>query len=120
MFSHSFALVPLYLASLAATQTIQFDGRVPEGTKLTEFDSTNDLFGSTSVLGADLKFSDLLLLPNVAPSLFDDNTVPIEVTIKYAVHAVNYRASSLIEMLRSYRIVMIPFSMDRLASVVLS
>lgn len=82
MFSHLFVLVPLYLASLAATQTIQFDGRVPKNTKLTEFDSTNDLFGSTSVLGAGLKFSDLLLLPNVAPSLFDDNTVPIEVTIK--------------------------------------
>lgn len=83
MFSQSFfVFASLYLASLAATQTIQFDGRVPENTELTEFDSANDLFGSDSVLGAGLKFSDLLLLPDIDPSLFDDNTVPIEVTIK--------------------------------------
>ncbi|KAJ4393523.1 hypothetical protein N0V93_002735 [Gnomoniopsis smithogilvyi] len=82
MFAQSVVLiVPLYFASLAATQTIQFDGRVPGNTKLTDFDSANDLFGSDSVLGEGLKFSDLLLLPDVAASLFDDNTVPIEVTI---------------------------------------
>lgn len=81
MISHSFAYTAF--ASLAAAQTIQFDGRVPAGTKLTDFDSANDFFGSTNVLGEGLKFSDLLLLPNVDPSLLDvDNTVPIEVTIR--------------------------------------
>lgn len=83
MFAHPLScIVSLCLASLAATQTIVFDGRVPKDTKLTDFDSTNDLFGSDSVLGEGLKFSDLLLLPDVGPSLFDDDTVPIEVTIR--------------------------------------
>lgn len=84
MFAQPFvSIVPLCLTSLTAAQTIQFDGRVPSDTKLTDFDSANDLFGSDSVLGEGLKFSDLLLLPDIDPSLFDDNTVPIEVTIRY-------------------------------------
>lgn len=71
------------LASLATAQTIQFDGRVPADTELADFDAANDLFGNENVLGEGLKFSDLLLLPNVDPSLFDvDNTVPLEVTIR--------------------------------------
>ncbi|CAN8098175.1 unnamed protein product [Discula destructiva] len=72
-------------ASLAASQIIQFEGRVPAGTQLTDFDSPNALFGSQFVLGAGLKFSDLLLLPAVGPSLLDvASTVPIEVTISDA------------------------------------
>lgn len=81
MLSHSFAYTAF--ASLAAAQTIQFEGRVPAGTKLTDFDAANDFFGADNVLGEGLKFSDLLLLPDIDASLLDvDNTVPIEVTIR--------------------------------------
>lgn len=70
------------LLSLAASQTIQFDGRVPAGTALTAFDADNDLFQSGNVFGQNLSFSKLLQLPDVAGSLFDQGTVPIEVTIR--------------------------------------
>lgn len=81
-------LTSVAFASLAAAQQIQFEGRVPANTKLTDFDSTNDLFGADNVLGEGLKFSDLLLLPDIEPSLLDvNNTVPLEVTIRYAAEA---------------------------------
>lgn len=102
MFARSFNIIfSFYLSSLAAAQTIQFDGRVPENTELTEFDSANDLFGSDSVLGEGLKFSDLLLLPGVDPSLFDDNTVPIEVTIRYVNQYMTLGAFTRLKILRS-------------------
>lgn len=73
------------LASLAASQSaIQFDGRVPAGTQLSAFDSDNGLFNPSNVFGKNLTFSQLLQLPDVAPSLFDVGTVPLEVTIRYA------------------------------------
>jgi hypothetical protein len=72
------------LASLAASQSaIQFDGRVPAGTQLSAFDSDNGLFNPSNVFGKNVTFSQLLQLPDVAPSLFDVGTVPLEVTIKY-------------------------------------
>lgn len=73
------------LASLAASQSaaIQFDGRVPAGTQLSAFDSDNGLFNPSNVFGKNLTFSKLLQLPDVAPSLFDVGTVPLEVTIRY-------------------------------------
>lgn len=69
--------------SLAAAQTIVFDGRVPEGTDLSVFDDTNDFFGADSVFGQNLSFSKVLQFPDVDPSLLDDGTVPLEVTIRY-------------------------------------
>lgn len=70
------------LASLAASQSaIQFDGRVPAGTQLSAFDSENGLFNPDNVFGKNLTFSQLLQLPDVAPSLFDVGTVPLEVTV---------------------------------------
>ncbi|KAG8161074.1 hypothetical protein KVR01_009338 [Diaporthe batatas] len=70
------------LASLAASQSaIQFDGRVPAGTQLSAFDSDNGLFNPGNVFGKNVTFSKLLQLPDVAPSLFDVGTVPLEVTI---------------------------------------
>lgn len=72
------------LASLAASQSaIQFDGRVPAGTQLSAFDSENGLFNPDNVFGKNLTFSQLLQLPDVAPSLFDVGTVPLEVTVRY-------------------------------------
>lgn len=81
------ALLMLFgFAALAAAQVIQFDGRVPAGTPLTAFDADNGLFNPSNVFGAGLKPSQLLLLPVIAPSLFDiaTNTVPLEVTIRHA------------------------------------
>lgn len=87
MFSHSLLTQTtlVSLASLAASQSaIQFDGRVPAGTQLSAFDSDNGLFNPSNVFGKNLTFSKLLQLPDVAPSLFDVGTVPLEVTIRYA------------------------------------
>lgn len=76
------------LATLAAAQIIQFDGRVPAGTPLTAFDADNGLFSPSNVFGKGLKPSELLLLPVISPSLFDiaSGTVPLEVTIRYIIH----------------------------------
>lgn len=73
----------LSLTSLVAAQTIQFDGRVPAGTKVADFDSNNNLFNPDNVFGANLSFSKLLQLPSVTPSLFDVGTIPVEVTLRY-------------------------------------
>ncbi|KAK1758980.1 hypothetical protein QBC47DRAFT_436390 [Echria macrotheca] len=74
------------LSSLAAAQKckLQFDGRVPSNSALTGFDAANQLFSSANVLGAGLKFSQLLKLPAITGSLFDTNTIPVEVTISDA------------------------------------
>ncbi|KAL1835245.1 hypothetical protein VTK73DRAFT_5934 [Phialemonium thermophilum] len=59
------------VASLALAQkcALQFDGRVPGALGVASFDSANDLFSSSNVLGQGLQFSQLLQLPAVAPSL---------------------------------------------------
>lgn len=74
----------LSLTSLVAAQKVTFEGRVPAGTKVAEFDADNGLFNPANVFGANLSFSKVLQLPSVSPSLFDVGTVPLEVTIKYA------------------------------------
>lgn len=84
MFSQlTWSVSTLSFLSLAASQTIQFDGRIPVGTQLADFDATNTFFGNKNVFGQNLTFSKLLQLPNVQPSLFDSNSVPVEVTIRY-------------------------------------
>lgn len=72
----------LSILSLAASQTVQFDGRIPSGTALSAFDADNAFFNSGNVLGQDLTFSQVLQLPEVQGSIFDQDTVPLEVTIK--------------------------------------
>jgi hypothetical protein len=76
-----FSLIALLSLATAQSCTLQFDARVTAGTSLSSFDTTSNLFSSSNVFGAGLAFSDLLQLPDVAPSLFDVNTIPIEVTI---------------------------------------
>lgn len=84
MYTHYTSSLPfLSILSLAASQNIQFDGRVPTGTALTAFDAENGLFNSGNVFGQNLSFSQLLQLPDVQGSIFDQNTVPLEVTIRY-------------------------------------
>lgn len=73
-----------YLLSLAAAQKVQFDGRLPSGTQLTSLDADNKFFQTKNVVGQNLTLSKVVQLPNVQPSIFDSNTVPLEVTIKYA------------------------------------
>lgn len=69
------------LALAAAQSAIQFEGRIAAGTKVADFDATNDFFNNANVLGAGLKFSELIQLPGVTPGLFDVDTLPVEVTI---------------------------------------
>lgn len=83
MFSQSLATVAF--ASLVVAQTVTFEGRIPKDFKLTDFDKSNKFFGADNVLGAGLKFSDVLLFPEVAPSIFDvAGTKPFELTLRYA------------------------------------
>lgn len=61
-------LVPIIISSLAATASaqscaLQFDGRVPANLGLAGFDAANQLFSNANVLGAGLRFSQLLQLP---------------------------------------------------------
>ncbi|KAG4419123.1 hypothetical protein IFR04_007719 [Cadophora malorum] len=61
---------------------LQFDGRVPEDATLTTFDGSSSPFNAQYVLGANLKWSGVLQLPNVNSSLFDAaGTKAVEVTI---------------------------------------
>ncbi|KAF3766925.1 hypothetical protein M406DRAFT_251837 [Cryphonectria parasitica EP155] len=66
MFSQSLFYLSSLL-SLAAAQSIQFDGRIPTGTQLTEFDVANGIFDPSNVFGQNLTFSKLLQLPAVQP-----------------------------------------------------
>lgn len=72
----------LSILSLAASQEIQFDGRIPAGTALTAFDADNTFFASGNVVGQNLTFSQALQLPDIQGSIFDQGTVPLEVTIR--------------------------------------
>ncbi|KAI6358755.1 hypothetical protein MCOR25_007262 [Pyricularia grisea] len=89
----SFTVASAILGGLSATSPVygqqcklQFDGRIPENFELTGFDSSNNLFSSSNVLGKGLKFSELLQFPangNQTKTLFDTagKTKPLEVTI---------------------------------------
>ncbi|KAK4458389.1 hypothetical protein QBC42DRAFT_290603 [Cladorrhinum samala] len=88
---HSTIIIRIIISSLAATTAsaqscaLQFDGRVPANLGLAGFDAANQVFSNANVLGAGLKFSQLLQLPQaVGGSLFDVDTVPVEVTISDA------------------------------------
>lgn len=76
-------LLPL-LAGLVLTQEIQFDGRVASNTKVADFDG-GKVFDPSQVFGEGLSLGQLLVLPGVDASLFDNGTVPVEVTIRYGV-----------------------------------
>ncbi|KAK3323163.1 hypothetical protein B0T19DRAFT_485598 [Cercophora scortea] len=71
------------LAPLVSAQAckLQFDGRIPATLTAAGFDATNQFFGSNNVFGKGLAFSQLIQLPAITGSLFDTNTVPVEVTI---------------------------------------
>ncbi|EFX02207.1 hypothetical protein CMQ_2256 [Grosmannia clavigera kw1407] len=68
-------------AVLAKTCALQFDGRVPSTFNLTTFDTANGVFNPNNVFGKNLTLSQLLRLPAQKGSIFDENTVPFEVTI---------------------------------------
>ncbi|KAK4175255.1 hypothetical protein QBC36DRAFT_190332 [Triangularia setosa] len=61
--------------------SLQFDGRVPASLSVAGFDTPNDFFSENNVLGAGLQFSQLIQVPAISGSLFDIDTIPIEVTI---------------------------------------
>ncbi|OCK90616.1 glycoside hydrolase family 131 protein [Cenococcum geophilum 1.58] len=64
---------------------IIFDGRVPNGTAMTYFDTSNSLFNPDYVKGANLKWSQILQVPSVTASRFDAGGYePLEVTISDA------------------------------------
>ncbi|OIW32631.1 hypothetical protein CONLIGDRAFT_699488 [Coniochaeta ligniaria NRRL 30616] len=73
----------LTLLALTSAQKcpLQFDGRIPSTFTPTSFDAANAFFSQSNVLGQGLKFSQLIQLPSITPSLFDTATVPVGVTI---------------------------------------
>ncbi|KAK3317931.1 hypothetical protein B0H66DRAFT_555839 [Apodospora peruviana] len=83
MISSQSLAVLSFIAPLVAAQacTLQFDGRVPANLGAAGFDSANDVFSPTNVFGVGLSFSQLIQLPAITGSLFDADTVPVEVTI---------------------------------------
>lgn len=65
---------PLLFASLVTSVSaqscrFQFDGRVPPSFGVAGFDTPNNFFSETNVLGAGLSFSQLIQLPAISASL---------------------------------------------------
>ncbi|KAJ9137509.1 Glycoside hydrolase family 131 protein [Pleurostoma richardsiae] len=78
----SFAAAVLISHSSAQKCSLQFDGRVPSTFSPVSFDSANNgIFSSSNVFGQGLRLSQLIQLPAVTPSLFDVDTISLEVTI---------------------------------------
>ncbi|KAI0131859.1 hypothetical protein BJ170DRAFT_223082 [Xylariales sp. AK1849] len=73
----------LVLSPLVASQqcNLQFDGRVPKNFTAATFDTANGVFNPDNVFGQGLQLSQVVQLPVAATSLFDVDTVPVEVTI---------------------------------------
>lgn len=78
------AITALSLLSLAAAQScpIKFDGRIPNGTLATDLDVENSLYNPQYVLGTNATWGKSLQFPAIGGSLFDNGTVPLEVTIR--------------------------------------
>ncbi|KAK0660839.1 hypothetical protein QBC41DRAFT_286195 [Cercophora samala] len=81
--------IPLLFSLLVASGSsqscnLQFDGRVPPSFGVAGFDTPNEFFSDSNVLGAGLSFSQLIQLPAISASLFDIGTIPIEATISDA------------------------------------
>ncbi|OAA67092.1 hypothetical protein SPI_01668 [Niveomyces insectorum RCEF 264] len=79
--SASLALLALPLLASAQKCAIQFDGRIPSSFSAATFDTNNNVFSPSNVFGQNLKLSQLVELPAQTGSLFDVDTVPVEVTI---------------------------------------
>ncbi|CAD6500157.1 BgTH12-04260 [Blumeria graminis f. sp. triticale] len=72
----------LVTAAFSQQCRLQFDARVPQGTSVGSFDVKTSLFRTTDVIGkGSLKFSEVIELPKSGASLFDEKTIPFEVTI---------------------------------------
>ncbi|RKF73890.1 hypothetical protein GcC1_087027 [Golovinomyces cichoracearum] len=78
-----FSLAALVFTSTAFSQQcrIQFDARVAPDSKPRDFDVKTSIFETDEVIGEGLKFSQVLRMPKVDPSLFDVKTIPIGVSI---------------------------------------
>lgn len=75
---------PTFPRPASVNCSIVLDGRVPAGTKLTDFDAAEtSIFNPDYVKGNNLTWSQILRLPGCGPSRFSDGgrTVPVEVTI---------------------------------------
>ncbi|KAF2456854.1 hypothetical protein BDY21DRAFT_386264 [Lineolata rhizophorae] len=70
-------------AQCSSSCDIVLDGRVPEGTTPSDFDSySTSPFNAEYVKGEDLQWSEIVELPDVPPSIFDEGcAIPVEVTI---------------------------------------
>ncbi|KAI1856852.1 hypothetical protein JX265_011177 [Neoarthrinium moseri] len=71
--------LPLLVASQQCD--LQFDGRVPSNFVAATFDKANNVFNPDNVFGQNLTLSQVVQLQSNLSSLFDDRTVPVEVTI---------------------------------------
>lgn len=71
----------LLCVSQAQKCPVTFEGRVPSNFTAATFDTTTSLFNPANVFGQGLKWSQIIQLPAVSGSLFDQNTIPVEVTI---------------------------------------
>ncbi|KAI0204281.1 hypothetical protein F4808DRAFT_457384 [Astrocystis sublimbata] len=74
------------LPTLAVSQQcdLQFDGRVPSDFDTATFNNDNGVFDPNNVFGQGLSLGSLVQLPKSLTSLFDQNTNPVEVTIRQA------------------------------------
>ncbi|KAH8658177.1 hypothetical protein BX600DRAFT_524509 [Xylariales sp. PMI_506] len=74
-----FSLLPMLVASQQCD--VQFDGRVPSTFLASTFDTTNNVFDPKNVFGRNLTWSHIVKLQTEDSSLFDVQTIPVEVTI---------------------------------------
>jgi hypothetical protein len=59
-----------------------FEGRIPSGTSVCTFDTSQSLFNADVVKGENLTWADIIVEPAVCPSPFDGSgNIPLEVTI---------------------------------------
>ena len=71
-------------ANAAAAANVVFDGRIAANTTQADFDTEDGPYGSEFVKGQNVSFSELVFLPAVEPSLFDQQVgaKPFEVTVE--------------------------------------
>ncbi|TGJ85671.1 hypothetical protein E0Z10_g3096 [Xylaria hypoxylon] len=76
----SFLVIP---STLVVSQQcdLQFDGRVPSDFSAATFNTNNGVYNPSNVFGKGLNFGSILEIQNSLSSLFDVDTVPVEVTI---------------------------------------
>ncbi|KAI0105656.1 glycoside hydrolase family 131 protein [Nemania sp. FL0031] len=76
------SLLAIFPALVVSQQCdLQFDGRVPSNFAAATFDTNNGVFNPDNVFGKGLNLGSIVQLQNSLSSLFDVDTIPVEVTI---------------------------------------